>query len=194
MLGGKLVSLRELEPSDLRQLFKWNEEAELYLFKGRHRFMSYDEVKHNFLSYSYSQQIFIIEHSGQQQGICSYWDLDWRDRCCEFYGEIFEKDQNAKRFLAESLKLMISFLFDHQNLYRVFAYFDEDNGEMCSVLEELGFTREGTLREHKFCKGQYINSLVYSQLKDEYKSYIGSDESRGIEVKAGTTKSMTISA
>jgi len=170
MLVGKMVFLRELEPSDLKQLFKWNEQTELYLFSGRYRFISYDELKENFLSYAYSQHIFMIEGAGRKLGICSYWDVDWRNRCCEIYGEIIDQDQHAKRILTESLKLMVAFLFDHQNLNRLYTDFNEDNRDMRSVLETLGFVREGTLQKHKFNNGEYKDSLVYSQLADEYRS------------------------
>jgi ribosomal-protein-alanine N-acetyltransferase len=176
MLEGKAVSLRELELEDLKQLFRWHDENEIYLFRGRYKFISYDELKETFMDYTFSQQIFAIEQSHKLIGVCSYWGVDRRNRHCELYGEIYEKFKDTKIFLAESLKLLISFLFDYQNLFRVYAYLNEGNRDTRSVLEELGFTFEGTLREHKFYNGCYANSLVYSQLKAEYESNPGSIE------------------
>jgi len=45
MLNGKLISLREMEVRDLDLVFLWNEQDEVYLFKGRYKFASQEDLK-----------------------------------------------------------------------------------------------------------------------------------------------------
>ena len=107
MLDGKLVSLRELENHDLDQLFLWDEQEDLYLFKGRYRFVSQEDLKNNFTGYSFSQKIFVISSRLAPIGLASYWDENHKNRTCEFYAKIYDKSVDSQSYLTESLNLLI---------------------------------------------------------------------------------------
>lgn len=167
MLNGKLVSLRELEAQDLDQLFLWDEKDELYLFKGRYRFTTQEGLKKNFIGYSFSQKIFVISSDQNPIGLASYWDENHKNRTCEFYAKIYDTSVDPQPFLTETLNILIKFLFFHENLSKIYTYISDPDDEIKHVLEKLEFKKEGTLREHRFVQGQYIDTQVYGQLASE---------------------------
>ena len=167
MLNGKIVSLRELEAQDLDRLFVSDEKEDLYLFKGRYRFASQEDLKNNFISYSFSQKIFVISSGQIPIGLASYWDIDHRSRTCEFYSKIYDESVDPHPYLTESLNILIKFLFNSEYLSRIYTYISDPSEEIKQVLEKLGFIKEGTLREHRFIQGRYMDTLVYGQLISE---------------------------
>jgi len=167
MLNGKLVSLRELEARDLDQVFLWDEQDEVYLFKGRYKFASKEDLKNNFIGYSFSQKIFVIKINQNLIGLTSYWAIDHRNKTCEFYAKIYDKNIDPLPYLTESLDILIKFIFNHENLSKIYIHISDPSDPIKPVLEKLKFTKEGTLRDHRFIKGQYVDTHVYGQLAKE---------------------------
>jgi len=169
MLNGELVSLRELEVSDLDQLFLWDEKDELYLFQGRYKFASQEDLKANFIGYSFSQKIFVISTDKNPIGLVSSWAYDHRNRTCEFYAKIYDKGIDPQAYLAESLDILVKFFFNHENFSKIYTHISDPSDPIKPVLERLKFVKEGTLREHRFVQGQYVDTLVYGRLAQEDK-------------------------
>jgi RimJ/RimL family protein N-acetyltransferase len=167
MLKGKLVCLRELEARDLDQLFFWNKTDEVYLFKGRYRFASQEGLTNNFIGYSFSQKIFMIKKGQAAIGIASCWANDSRNKNCEFYAKIYDKGIDAQPFLTDALDILIKFLFNHENLSRIYTHISDPFDQIKPVLKNLKFVQEGTLRDHRFINGKYVDSLVYGQIARE---------------------------
>ena len=70
-------------------------------------------------------------------------------------------------FGTEAARALVDFGFERLNLHRVFATCDSGNRASSRVLEKIGLKREGLLREEKWVKERWKNSLVYGILEDE---------------------------
>ena len=70
-------------------------------------------------------------------------------------------------FATEAAKTLVEFGFDDLNLHRIVATCDAENTASSRVLEKIGMKREGLLREEKWLKGRWRDSLVYAVLEDE---------------------------
>jgi len=57
--------------------------------------------------------------------------------------------------------------FQDLGVHRVFATCDPANIASYRVMEKIGMKREGYMREHKFAKGKWRDSLIYSILEHE---------------------------
>lgn len=79
--------------------------------------------------------------------------------------------------MTETLKAVIAFGFDHMALNRVEADVVVGNGASVRVLEKLGFTQEGILRQGGVWKGQFhdlhLFSLLRSDLREKGISWAG---------------------
>jgi RimJ/RimL family protein N-acetyltransferase len=70
----------------------------------------------------------------------------------------------------EAAKALLAFDFSQLDLHQIFATCDPSNHESAHVLEKIGMQREGRLREHKWAKGKWRDSLLYAILDNEWKS------------------------
>lgn len=87
-------------------------------------------------------------------------------------GEIvyrLSKDYWGKGYATEAVKEVISFGFKELSLHRIEALCDSRNSLSTKVLQKAGMTYEGCMREHRWVKGRWRDSNLYSILISEYK-------------------------
>jgi [ribosomal protein S5]-alanine N-acetyltransferase len=75
----------------------------------------------------------------------------------------------GKGVMKETLSAIICFAFTKMNINKIEAKVDPENKSSIRLLEKLSFFQEGMLREHEFEKGKYVDLVIFSILKREYK-------------------------
>ncbi len=70
---------------------------------------------------------------------------------------------------AEAVARMLDHLLVEQGLHRVSAECDTRNLASLSLLERLGFRREGHLRSSTWSKGAWSDDYLYAILADEWR-------------------------
>lgn len=71
-------------------------------------------------------------------------------------------------FATEAVRAVLDRLFRLQGLHKVTGECDARNGASAALLERLGFTREGHLRQQTYLKGEWTDDLLYGVLADEW--------------------------
>jgi RimJ/RimL family protein N-acetyltransferase len=92
---------------------------------------------------------------------------DVRNRTGEI-GYIVNPDFWGRGFATEAANLILAFGFKHFNLHRIYATCDPRNIASSNVLEKIGMTKEGRLRENLLLKEGWRDSLLYSILEHEW--------------------------
>ena len=69
-----------------------------------------------------------------------------------------------------SVRSLVNKIFKETNFGRIIAHVSEENIASRSVLEKIGFKKEGVLREHFIINKIPVNECVYGLLKREFKS------------------------
>jgi RimJ/RimL family protein N-acetyltransferase len=59
------------------------------------------------------------------------------------------------------------------NMHRVDLEVDESNGRGIACYRKVGFVEEGRLRESRFSRGRYWDTIVMSILEDEFRARHG---------------------
>ncbi|POR21517.1 alanine acetyltransferase [Flavobacterium columnare] len=75
----------------------------------------------------------------------------------------------GRGIITEASKLVLEYGFNQMGLHSVEAVIDPKNGASARVLEKLGFSKEGHLRENEYFEGKFWDSVIYSILKSEFK-------------------------
>jgi RimJ/RimL family protein N-acetyltransferase len=71
-------------------------------------------------------------------------------------------------YAADACRALIGFGFGSLGLHRVSAAIGPGNTASVRLVERLGFTPEGTIRDHVFTNGAWRDSLLYSVLEHEW--------------------------
>jgi RimJ/RimL family protein N-acetyltransferase len=96
--------------------------------------------------------------------------LQPRHRSAELAYSLARKHWN-KGLMTEALTITINAVFGmEQPLNRLFVRIDTRNEASIHLIENLGFRREGVLRQNRFHKGQYVDDLVLALLRNEHVS------------------------
>ncbi|MGC9541124.1 GNAT family N-acetyltransferase [Streptomyces sp. UG1] len=74
----------------------------------------------------------------------------------------------GKGYATDAARTMIRFGFGELGLHRISAAIGPENRASIRVVEKLGFTREGVLRDHVFTNGEWRDSVLYSLLTHEW--------------------------
>ncbi|GIE87712.1 N-acetyltransferase [Actinoplanes regularis] len=71
-------------------------------------------------------------------------------------------------FATEAVSAVLDRLFRLQGLHRVMGECDARNTASAALMERLGFTREGLLRQQTFIKGEWTDDLLFGILAPEW--------------------------
>jgi RimJ/RimL family protein N-acetyltransferase len=71
-------------------------------------------------------------------------------------------------YATETARGLLALGFEKLGLHRIFAVCDPANVASARVLEKAGMRREGHLREHRWQKGQWCDSLLFAMLRREW--------------------------
>ena len=81
---------------------------------------------------------------------------------------IINPDHWGKGFATEVAQILIEFGFNEFNLHRIYATCDPGNVGSIKVLEKIGMTKEGRMREELLMKDGWRDSLLHSILEQEW--------------------------
>jgi len=77
-------------------------------------------------------------------------------------------DFQGQGYATEAVRAVLDRLFRLQGLHKVTGECDARNLRSAGLLERVGFTREGRLRQQTFIKGEWTDDLIYGLLATEW--------------------------
>jgi len=112
---------------------------------------------------------FLIEFEGEKAGTISLHGLESEYGKGEF-GISIHPDFHGKGIGTESVKMIVEYGFETQNLHKIRGGHLEDNIPSRRVMEKAGLQEEGRERDYKYVDGEWKDVHWMSILEDEYKS------------------------
>ncbi|MFD7645739.1 GNAT family N-acetyltransferase [Kitasatospora sp. NPDC059795] len=85
-------------------------------------------------------------------------------------GYAIAADSWGQGLASDAARTVVQFAFDELGLHRISAAIGPDNAASIKLVENLGFIREGVLRDHVFTNGSWRDSVLYSVLAHEWTS------------------------
>ena len=83
-------------------------------------------------------------------------------------GFTLDRAYQGKGFASEAVTAVLDRLFLVQGVLKVTGECDARNVRSAALLERLGFTREGFLRQQTWIKGEWTDDLIYGLLAREW--------------------------
>ncbi|MGD6967487.1 GNAT family N-acetyltransferase [Rossellomorea vietnamensis] len=173
-IDGERIYLKELEQSDWRGVHSYasHELSSRYQVWGPNT----EEESITFVKLAVedgrrkprTRFIFVIIHQGDDKVIGAV-ELTIKDihNGAGAIGYIIHPDWWRNGFATEASKLLIHYGFRELKLHRIQATCNPENIASIKVLEKIGMTREGRMRDHLKMKEGWRDSLLYSILEDD---------------------------
>lgn len=85
-------------------------------------------------------------------------------------GYILNRRYWVHGYATEAARALVDYLFGELGVHRVFVSCDPENHASIRVLEKVGMSLEGRLRENMNIRGEYRDSLIFGLLVNEWKT------------------------
>jgi RimJ/RimL family protein N-acetyltransferase len=87
-------------------------------------------------------------------------------------GFTLRRDRWGAGLATEASRLILAFGFDELGMHRIEATSHPDNAASIRVLEKIGMSYEGRIRDHLFVNGAWRDSLAFSVLEPEWRAQV----------------------
>jgi ribosomal-protein-alanine N-acetyltransferase len=92
-------------------------------------------------------------------------------------GYLLSRRYWGQGYATEAARAVLEFGFQELDLHRVYATCRPANVASSRVMEKLGMRREGHLRQHRWTKGEWQDSLLYAVLDHEWQALSNESDS-----------------
>ncbi|MEJ2241031.1 MAG: GNAT family protein [Candidatus Bathyarchaeota archaeon] len=172
MLKGKNINLRVLAKEDLPILVDWFNDPDFFGKFNPILQTSKLELEKSFENQGSSNyRCFLIEKKDARKiGYINHFDVIWNGiGNLVTIAYVLIPIERGKGYGTEAAKLMVDFLFLSRNIPCIQATTHINNVASQRVLEKVGFRKEGIIRKRFYVQGQWIDQVLYSILKEEWK-------------------------
>jgi len=111
-------------------------------------------------------RISLKEKPDKLIGTIGFWRIIKQNYRAEV-GYMIHPDYWGKGLVKEALQAVINFGFNDMLLHSIEAHINPGNKASAGLLEKSGFVREAYFKEDFFFRGQFLDSAVYSLLKNK---------------------------
>jgi RimJ/RimL family protein N-acetyltransferase len=176
LIYGDRIRLRHVEREDLPRFVEWLNDPEVRRGLAMHLPLSMAEEAdwfENTLKREPDERPLAIEVGRAEGwalvGNCGFFNIEWRARSAELGIFIGDKDCWNKGYGTEAMRLLLRHGFDTLNLNRIYLRVFADNPRAIGAYEKAGFVEEGRMRQAEYHEGHYLDVLLMSVLKSEWK-------------------------
>jgi RimJ/RimL family protein N-acetyltransferase len=174
MLKGKKVVLRTTQKDDVEHWVRWFNDIEVQKYLSHYVLYGVtredEEECYNSLRKSPNNKTYTITTlEGKVIGMIGLRSITWEWRNAEVVIIIGEKDEWGKGYGTDAMRVLVKFAFERMNLHRIYLHVSGLNQGGVKCYENVGFKKEGVLRESRFLDGKYHDTVVMGILRGELK-------------------------
>ncbi len=165
ILQGECIYLRRLERDDLARTWEWLHRPDVYERLGVNIPFSHTQQEAWFQGLEQSRDKIVLAVCRTEDdahiGNVSLDSIDLRHRNARLSIFIALEETRGKGHGSDALRVLLRYAFEFLNLHRLWCKSDADDPGIVRFYERAGFQREGTLREHEFHGGAYVDKAVW---------------------------------
>ncbi len=149
-----------------KELFKkWQEEGRMEKITCREIRNGKHFVDPKVLSFS-----FFYGNIKEPVGKFNCFSINRRNKSCEC-GYAINPEYHGKGLGTKMIKHCVSHVFKNYNFNKLYCQTGSFNKPSVKILKNLGFHRDGVLREHHELDGKLWDDYIYSILRSEWKNW-----------------------
>lgn len=169
LLKGERLVLGKFDSADEQTILQWRNDADLKRLTGPGAFVPVHEVD---LADSPNKVQFAIREmeTGALLGWIALQDISWTNRVADLSVYLGEAAHRGQGLGSEAISVLLRYGFDELNLHRIQLEVVGYNVAAIRTYEELGFRKEGVLREYGQRDQQRFDLLQYGMLANEFRA------------------------
>ena len=173
------LTLRKMLVADTADMYEYasRQDVTTYLTWQPHPDRDYTREYLQYLGGRYNAGMFydwavVYEPDCKMIGTCGFTSFNCSSDSAEV-GYVLNPEYWGRGIAVEALQRILAFGFEDLGLHRIEARFIDGNDRSRRVMEKVGMTFEGVLREAMLVKGNYVSVGVCSILESEWKEMRG---------------------
>lgn len=173
----QLVCLRALDDGDIECTLKWHNDSDLYRslvshFRHVSRQTEQEWLRQRMSSSPREVNLAIcLVSTGEHVGNIYLRDIDWVSKNAALGVFLGEHSCRGKGYGSQALTLILRHAFEDLGLHRIYLFALAENEAALAAYRKVGFSKEGTLRQHVFKKGSFRDMVVLGIHADEWAGY-----------------------
>jgi RimJ/RimL family protein N-acetyltransferase len=172
------VRLRPIEMDDIGKLYEWHQDLELESLTGWMPRMSRARFERRYEDLVREPPedlvLFGIEYDGRLVGYVELAEISRINRRAAIGFVVAERQVRRRGIGRTAVILMLDYAFALEDVDRVYAEVFSFNEPSLRLLEQVGFQREGRLRQHVVHQGRRQDVIMLGMLRDEFYARHGS--------------------
>ncbi len=176
MITGSRTRLRGIERDDIARFTVWMNDPEVIenlQVRSPFSFASEEKWFERNLTKPLEEQVLAVEARTPAGwvhiGNCGFHNVNWLNRSTELGIAIGEKAYWSQGHGTDAVRLLLRYGFNELNLNRICLHVYSFNTRAIRCYEKAGFVLEGRLRQDVFHHGEYVDALVMSVLRSEWR-------------------------
>lgn len=168
------IRLRALEPEDLSDIFRWENDAELWQYGNtlapysRFALKQYLEDSLHGDFFQNKQLRLIIELNGSKPttiGAIDLFDFEPHHRRAAL-GILIEKDFQRQGYGSQAVELMKRYAFEYLHLHQIYVHVAESNDRSRKLFEKMGFLQVGILKQWQKVDKGYADVCIFQLINN----------------------------
>jgi ribosomal-protein-alanine N-acetyltransferase len=164
------LSLRQLTPEDVNELFKLRSDEKVNRFLTRNPSRTIEDasafinkINRGIRNNESMHWAITLKSDNRMIGTICLWNIQPENYRAEIGYEL-NPDFWGKGIMKEAIAKVIHYGFDIMKLHSLEADLDPGNFQSIMLLEKNGFIKEGHFRESTYFNGKFLDRAVYSLL------------------------------
>jgi ribosomal-protein-alanine N-acetyltransferase len=178
VLTTKRLILRKPTDEDVERLYDLSQDEEVMQYYGKEPYMEIAQARKEvdwFLKIwkegTGTRWIISLKGADDFIGEIGFYDYEKKHKKTEIGFKLARKYWR-KGYMSEALVAMLDYMYHNFDINRVQALVDPRNPASFLLLEKHGFQREGLLRDYEFERGGFVDLIMLSLLRKEWKARI----------------------
>ena len=171
-LASERLLLRQITPGDVNEIFALRSDPETMKYIPRPLVTSIDEAMNHIEMIQDKTEkneginwAITLKGSSKMIGIIGHYRVKWEHFRSEI-GYMLLPEYQGKGIISEAIQLMINYGFYEMQMHSLEAIIDPKNTASAKVLEKNNFVREAHFLQNEFYDGKFLDTVIYSILKN----------------------------
>jgi [ribosomal protein S5]-alanine N-acetyltransferase len=174
-LASKRLLLRQITPEDVNEIFALRSNVEIMKHIPRPLVTTHEEalehikmIQNKIENNEGINWAITLKGIPKLIGIIGHYRMRWEHFRSEI-GYMLLPEYHGKGITTEAIQLMIDYGFNQMNMHSIEGIIDPANTASARVLEKNGFVKEAHFKENEFFNGKFLDSVIYSLVKNNSK-------------------------